>query len=72
MNFEQLQQQIEDAANRAMDASEEMRVIVMAAREQGFDVNAKLDITVQRCAPTPSVDWLESLYQIADRRGDRP
>ena len=68
MNLQRLQQQIEDAANRAMDESAEMREIVTAAKEQGFDVDAKLDITVCRCAPTPSVDQLEALYQIPDRR----
>jgi len=54
-----------DAVNRAMAESEEVRAIEYAAREAGYHLDAKLEITV---TPIPTVAQLEALYRLEDRR----
>ena len=65
MNLQFLQQQLEDAANQALAESEQVRAIVYAAREAGYEVDAKLDISV---FPAVTVEALERLYALPDRR----
>jgi hypothetical protein len=54
-----------DAVNRAMAESEEVRAIENSARKAGYNLDAKLEITV---VPVPTVAQLEALYQLQDRR----
>ena len=65
MNLKLLTQQLEDAANRALEQSEEVRAIVYAAKEAGYEVDAKLVIDV---FPAVTVEALERLYALPDRR----
>lgn len=63
--LESLKQRLEDAANRALHSSDEVRAIVEGAREAGYDVDASLVIDVIRRVDEA---WLESLYRLEDRR----
>lgn len=66
-------QQLEQAASRALEVSNEMREIVRKARDDGFDVSAQLQITAKRCPVQEreslvTDSWLESLFKLEDRR----
>ena len=57
-----------EAANRVLMQSPELRLLADRLHAAGFDVSViiKFDKT------TPTVDQLETLYQLADTREDRP
>lgn len=63
----ELIKQLEEAVNRAMNASPEVHALVNEAKEQGIHVEPTLSIDAMLCE-SYSVEWLEQLYQLADRR----
>jgi len=69
MNLEQLRAEIKAAAQRALYASAELRDLVTRARAEGFEVvGCSLQIDVKPCMPTPTIEQLQALYTLEDRR----
>lgn len=65
MTREEFKQRIEDAANRALHESEEVRALYEAMRDVGFDFEVTLTMNIFERV---TEDWLTALYQLQDRR----
>lgn len=63
----ELIKQLEEAVNRAMNASPEVHEIVHEAWERGLHLEPVLQITAMH-ADAYSVECLESLYRLEDQR----
>jgi len=69
----ELIKQLEAAVNRAMNSSPEVLELLRESHDRGLYLEPHLTLEVEAIACASfSVERLESLYQLSDRRGDRP